>query len=108
MEDSTILAINGIAATTSGTMVAVDPVLLPTTSRVNGMSRINSIKNGILLAGGGALLGGLSKLVERTLKVKCVVAQNPLGCVAKGTAIAFRKVDKLLDGFEHIGVYQYQ
>lgn len=65
-------------------------------------------ENGILLAGGGALLGGLSKLVERTLKVKCVVAPNPLNCVAKGTAIAFKKVDKLLDGFEHIGVYQYQ
>jgi rod shape-determining protein MreB len=65
-------------------------------------------ENGVLLAGGGALLGGLCKLIERTLKVKCIVAQDTLHCVAKGTAIAFRKVDKLLDGFEHIGVYQYQ
>ena len=49
MEDSTILAINGIAAITSGTIVAVEPVLLPTSALVNGISNIKSIRNGMLL-----------------------------------------------------------
>ena len=61
-----------------------------------------------LMAGGGAMLGGLRKLVERTLQVKCVVAKDAIHCVAKGTAIAFRKMDTLLDGFENIAVYQFK
>lgn len=65
-------------------------------------------ENGVLMAGGGAMLGGLRKLVEHTLKVKCVVAKDALNCVAKGTAIAFKNVDNLLDGFENIAIYQYQ
>ena len=65
-------------------------------------------ENGVLMAGGGAMLGGLRKLVERTLQVKCVVAKDAIHCVAKGTAIAFRKMDTLLDGFENIAVYQFK
>lgn len=65
-------------------------------------------ENGILMTGGGALLGGLRKLIERTLQVKCVVAKDPLHCVAKGTTIAFHKMDTLLDGFENIAVYQFR
>ena len=61
-------------------------------------------ENGVLMAGGGAMLGGLRKLVERTLQVKCVVAKDAIHCVAKGTAVAFRKMDTLLDGFENIAV----
>ena len=65
-------------------------------------------ENGVLMAGGGAMLGGLRKLGERTLQVKCVVAKDAIHCVAKGTAIAFRKMDTLLDGFENIAVYQFK
>ena len=65
-------------------------------------------ENGVLMAGGGAMLGGLRKLVEHTLKVRCVVAKDAMNCVAKGTAIAFKNIDNLLDGFENIAIYQYQ
>ena len=65
-------------------------------------------EKGVLMAGGGAMLGGLRKLVEHTLKVRCVVAKDAMNCVAKGTAIAFKNIDNLLDGFENIAIYQYQ
>lgn len=63
-------------------------------------------QNGIYLTGGGALLGGLDKLLTSELGVKCIVADDPLSCVAKGTRAAFKKLDKLLDGFEHVSMYK--
>ncbi|MBR7084963.1 MAG: rod shape-determining protein, partial [Oscillospiraceae bacterium] len=55
-------------------------------------------ENGILLTGGGALLGGLRELIHRTLNVNCVLARDTLHCVAKGTGMAFQKINNLLDG----------
>ncbi|MBR4318753.1 MAG: rod shape-determining protein, partial [Oscillospiraceae bacterium] len=62
-------------------------------------------ENGILLTGGGALLGGLRELIHRTLNVNCVLARDTLHCVAKGTGMAFQKINNLLDGFEGVTIY---
>ncbi|MBR6650701.1 MAG: rod shape-determining protein, partial [Clostridia bacterium] len=40
--------------------------------------------NGIMLAGGGALLGGLDALISYVTGVKVTIAKNPLDCVAIG------------------------
>lgn len=61
--------------------------------------------NGIVLTGGGALLKGLDKLISQEIKIKCYVAENPIECVARGTCIAFDLIDKLLDGFESISLF---
>ncbi len=63
--------------------------------------------NGIYLSGGGALLFGLDKLIQTQLGVKCNIADEPMSCVARGTKIAFKNLDKLLDGFEHVSLYKY-
>lgn len=65
-------------------------------------------ENGILLTGGGSLLGGLRELIHRTLNVNCVLAKDAVHCVAKGTGLAFQKINNLLDGFEGVTVYKYQ
>lgn len=65
-------------------------------------------ENGILLTGGGALLGGLRELIHRTLNVNCVLAKDAVHCVAKGTGLAFQKINNLLDGFEGVTIYKYQ
>ncbi len=65
-------------------------------------------ENGIILTGGGAMLGGLDKLINRTLGVKCNIANDPTGCVARGTVAAFKRLDDLLDGFENVALYQYR
>ena len=62
-------------------------------------------RNGIYLTGGGALLFGLDKLMTSQLGVKCIVPDDPLSCVAKGTRYEFKNIDKLLDGFEHVSMY---
>lgn len=61
-------------------------------------------KNGIYLTGGGALLYGLDKLMSSQIGVPCHIADDPLSCVAKGTRYAFKKLDKLLDGFEQVSM----
>lgn len=45
------------------------------------------IDKGIVLTGGGALLEGLDKLIEKEIKVPVKVAESPLTCVAQGTGI---------------------
>ena len=45
------------------------------------------IDKGIILTGGGALLEGLDKLIEKEIKVPVKVAKSPLTCVVEGTGI---------------------
>ena len=59
---------------------------------------------GIVLTGGGALLRGLDMYITREFGVKCTVADDPLGCVARGTLMAFKVRDKLRNGFEKVNV----
>jgi rod shape-determining protein MreB len=40
---------------------------------------------GIMLAGGGGLLPGLAELVEERTKMRVTIADDPLGCVVRGT-----------------------
>ena len=52
------------------------------------------VKNGIYLTGGGALLRGLAKRLTDKIKIRVIVAEDPLHCVAKGAGIALKNVDK--------------
>ena len=45
----------------------------------------DSMENGIMLTGGGALLKGLDKLVKEETGMPVKIAENPLDCVAIGT-----------------------
>ncbi len=62
---------------------------------------------GITLTGGGALIGGLDKLIEKELRVRTIVAEDPIRCVARGTGLAFKHIDTLSNGFERIAMYGY-
>ena len=62
-------------------------------------------EDGILIAGGGALIRGIDMYIYRETGVKCRIAQDPLGCVARGTSRAFHLRDQLRNGFERISVF---
>ena len=62
---------------------------------------------GIVLTGGGALIGGMDKLIEKETKVRTYAADDPIRCVARGTGLAFKYMDSLLDGFERISSCGY-
>lgn len=52
---------------------------------------------GITLAGGGALLKGLDKLINKETGMPVKVAEHPLDCVADGTGKVLENIDKLID-----------
>lgn len=49
------------------------------------------IDGGITLTGGGAMLRGLDKLIEKETKIPVTVADNPIDCVVEGTGICLEK-----------------
>lgn len=53
------------------------------------------MEKGVTLAGGGALLKGLDKFIEREIYIKVNIAEDPLSCVAYGTGKALEEMDIL-------------
>ena len=50
------------------------------------------VKNGVYLAGGGALLRGLDKRLHDKIGIEFHVAEDPLHAVAKGTGVALKNI----------------
>lgn len=51
--------------------------------------------HGIVMTGGGAMLDGLDKLIQKETAIPTYLAEDPLSCVALGTGKALEWVDKL-------------
>ncbi len=52
------------------------------------------VRNGIYLAGGGALLKGLGQRLTEKINIPFHIADDPLHAVAKGTGIALKNINK--------------
>ncbi len=50
------------------------------------------VRNGIWLAGGGALIRGLDKRLTDKIGIQFHVAEDPLLAVAKGTGVALKNI----------------
>lgn len=55
------------------------------------------LEQGIILAGGGALLRGLNTLLADATKIKVHIADDPLTCVVRGTGVVLEDLDALKD-----------
>lgn len=53
------------------------------------------VKNGLMLAGGGAFLRGLDKLIEYHTGMQVYIASNALEAVAEGTGISLANIEKV-------------
>ncbi len=53
------------------------------------------IDRGICLAGGGALLAGLNKIIAQETQTKVHIADDPLTCVVRGTGVVIEDLDNL-------------
>jgi len=53
------------------------------------------MEKGIMLAGGGALIQNLDKLISLETGMPVYIAENPLDCVVKGTEKTLQEIEKL-------------
>lgn len=80
MRDSILKIVDGIKAT----LEVTPPELLS-----------DIVVNGIVLAGGGALIKNLDKLISEKTGINVYIADNPLDCVANGTLAVLENIDVL-------------
>lgn len=59
------------------------------------------VENGITLAGGGSLLRGLPARVQKATGLDVTLAEDPLTCVARGTAIYLENIELWKDTLEN-------
>lgn len=57
----------------------------------------DSMNRGVVLAGGGALIRGLDKMLFNALKIPIFIAEDPLTAVARGTGIILQEFDYYKD-----------
>ena len=72
-------------------MAAVQETLEETPPELAG----DIARDGILLAGGGALLRGFAERVEAETEIRAYLAESPLTCVAAGAGQALEEPDVL-------------
>ena len=56
------------------------------------------LKHGIVLTGGGCMVHGFDKLIQKVTGVPVRMAEDPISCVARGTGLALRSYKDLPEG----------
>ena len=55
------------------------------------------MNRGLVLSGGGALISGLDRLLENSLKIPIYVAEDPLTAVVRGAGVILDNIDEYLE-----------
>lgn len=55
-------------------------------------------KNGIIMSGGGSLIYGMDRLIERSTGIRTEVVDDPVSCAAYGAGKMLKRLDMMQDG----------
>ncbi|MFI3294401.1 MAG: rod shape-determining protein [Rikenellaceae bacterium] len=75
-------------------LMKIDAAILKVLEKIPPELYSDIVRNGIYLAGGGALIRGLDKRLQQKTRIPFHVAEDPLRAVARGTGIALKNIDK--------------
>jgi rod shape-determining protein MreB len=84
-----------VAEAISGSVRAISDAVADTLEETPPELLADLMSRGITLAGGGAQLPGLPDLLTRRTKIMVHVADEPLGCVVRGTGRVLNELDDL-------------
>jgi rod shape-determining protein MreB len=88
------LSYNEIAYALEKSLVKLDAALMTVLETMPPELYADIVKNGIYLAGGGALIKGLDKRLSNKSGLPVHIAEDPLRAIARGTSLAMKNVDK--------------
>ena len=88
------LSYNEIAYALEKALVKLDAALMKVLETMPPELYSDIVKNGIYLAGGGALIKGLDKRLSNKCGLPFHIAEDPLRAIARGTGIAMKNIDK--------------
>ena len=88
------LSYSEIAYALEKSLVKIDATIMKVLEMVPPELYADIVKNGIYLAGGGALLKGLDRRLQEKTNIPFVIAEDPLRAVARGTGVALKNVHK--------------
>lgn len=54
--------------------------------------------NGIIMSGGGSLIYGIDRLIERSTGIRTIVVDDPVSCAAYGAGKMLKRLDAMQDG----------
>ena len=85
---------NEIAYALEKSLIKLDAALMKVLENIPPELYGDIVKNGIYLAGGGALIKGLDKRLSKKSGLPFHIAEDPLRAIARGTGIAMKNIDK--------------
>ena len=83
-----------IAYALEKSLVKVDAAVMKVLEQIPPELYSDIVKNGVYLAGGGALIRGLDRRLQAKTNIKFHVAEDPLLAVARGTGIALKNINR--------------
>lgn len=89
----TVVTSDEIREALSEPVKAITETVLRTLERAEPELAADLVNNGIVLAGGGALLRGMDVVLSNATGLEVKVADDPLTCVARGTAIYLENLE---------------
>ena len=88
------LSSNEIAYALEKSLVKLDAALMKVLENMPPELYADIVKNGVYLAGGGALIKGLDKRLSAKTGLPFHIAEDPLRAIARGTGIALKNIDR--------------
>ena len=83
-----------IAYALEGSLAQLDEALMQVLSDMPAELYSDVVKNGVYIAGGGALIRGLPKRLSDKTGLQFHIAEDPLRAIVRGTNIALKNMDR--------------
>jgi rod shape-determining protein MreB len=90
----TVITSDEICQALQEPLSAIIETVTRTLERLEPELAADLVENGICLAGGGALLRGIDQIIHDATGLDVRIADDPLTCVARGTAIYLEHLEE--------------